>query len=206
MNKEIYNNNNKEGAYEAVVIGVSAGGMRALEKIIPSLPGNFKVPIVIIQHRHSHSDNYEIRFLDKISALTVKEAEEKESITRGVVYFAPSDHHLLIEEDKTFSLCSGELVWYARPSIDVTFEIASEIYGMKLIGIILTGANSDGSNGMKCIKNKGGLTIIQDPATAEFPNMPQAALDATDIDYIVDLDNLITLLIRLIMSPIHGGE
>ncbi|MGA1823761.1 MAG: chemotaxis protein CheB [bacterium] len=195
---------NNSKYYEAVVIGVSAGGIQALEKIIPPLPGDFKAPIIIVQHRHQHSDNYQIQSLDKISALTVKEAEEKETITRGSVYFAPSDHHLLIEGDKTFSLCSGELVCYARPSVDVTFESASEIYGTRLIGILLTGSNSDGSNGMKCIKDRGGLTIVEDPTTAQFPVMPQRAIDTTDIDYIADLDTISTLLIKLVMHARQG--
>jgi two-component system chemotaxis response regulator CheB len=104
---------------------------------------------------------------------------------------------LLIEDDRTFSLCVSEKVNYARPSIDVLFEMAAEVYGDKLIGIILTGANTDGSRGLKGIRAGGGLTIVQDPATAEFEAMPKAALNTTTVDYVLSLQEIGALLNRV---------
>ncbi|NCD43187.1 MAG: chemotaxis protein CheB [Bacteroidia bacterium] len=161
----------------AVVIGASAGGMEALAKIIPPLPEKFPVPIIIVQHISPDSENYITTYLNKLSKLKVKEAEEKESITRGKVYIAPPNYHLLVERNKTFSLTIAERVSYARPSIDVLFETAAEAYGRWLIGIILTGANHDGAAGMYTIQRHGGLTVVQDPYTAEIDTMPRATLE-----------------------------
>lgn len=176
--------------FEAVMIGVSAGGMKALSAIIPLLPKDFILPLVVVQHLHPYADDYLVRYLNEKGQLMVKYAEEKEKIVSGVVYLAPPNYHLLIEDDKTFSFSTEGPVNYARPSIDVLFESAANVYGTGLIGIILTGANYDGSQGLKRIKEMGGLTIVQDPRTAEMDSMPKAAIASTKVDHILPLDQI----------------
>jgi two-component system chemotaxis response regulator CheB len=184
--------------YEAIVIGVSAGGLEALQTVLTPLPANFGLPLIIIQHMHPYSDNYLVHFLNEHCQLGVKEAEEKERIAPGTIYIAPPNYHLLLELDRSFSLSVSEKVNHARPSIDVTFETAADIYGSRLIGIILTGANNDGSLGLKQIKQHGGLTIVQDPKTAEVDSMPRAAIAATVVDHLLPLPKIGTFLIELI--------
>jgi len=182
--------------YEAVVIGVSSGGLTALKYLFSSLPADFSLPIVVVQHVSARSDNQWIKLLNEVSNLNIKEADEKEAIEPGNGYIAPSNYHLLIEKDKTFSLTNGERVNFARPSIDVLFETAAEAYQNKLIGIILTGSNHDGSKGIKRIKEYGGLTIAQDPKTAESSYMPASAIAASQPDYVLSLENIVELLIN----------
>lgn len=183
--------------YEAVVMGASAGGLEALRFILGSLPDDFPLPIIIVQHRHPNSDDYLITCLNERCRLRVKEADEKGKIEGGIVYIAPPNYHLLIEEDRTFSLSVSAHVNYARPSVDVLFETASDTYGAKLIGVILTGANNDGSLGLKEVKEHGGRVIVQDPETAEAASMPKAALKATEVDDILSLDEIASFLCKL---------
>ncbi len=183
--------------YRCIAIGVSAGGMDALSIIIPTLPPTFPIPVVVIQHVSPHSDNFITRYLDNISAIKVKEVDEKEKLKPGVVYTAPPNYHLLVEEDETFSLSLEERVNFARPSIDVFFQSAADVYGPHLVGVILTGANNDGSLGLKMIKAKGGLAIVQDPQTAEVDAMPRAAVEATKVDHILNLEQIGPFLVEL---------
>ena len=184
-------------SYEAIVIGVSLGGMKAMKIMFSHLPKGFKTPIIIVQHISAHSDSQWIQLLNDSYNVDIKEADEKEKIENRNVYFAPPNYHLLIEKDKTFSLTIDERVNYARPSIDVLFESAAEAYKNKVIGIILTGSNSDGTNGIKRIQECGGLTIVQDPKTAEAAYMPTSAIAAIQPDYILSLEDIIMLLIKL---------
>jgi len=183
--------------YEAIVIGVSSGGMKAMKVLFSLLPMNFKTPIVIVQHIGSRSENIWIRLLNEKSHLEIKEADEKEKIEKGKAYVAPPNYHLMIEMDRTFSLTIDERVNYARPSIDVLFESAAEVYRDKLIGIVLTGANNDGTKGIKHIQECGGLTIVQHPDTAESSTMPSSAIAAIHPDYILSLEDIVTLLIEI---------
>jgi two-component system chemotaxis response regulator CheB len=183
--------------FEAAVIGVSAGGMHALKTILPSLPANFPLSIAIVQHRNTQSDGYLAKILGDLSAITIKEAEDKERLLPCVAYLAPADYHLLIEPDRSFSLSVDEKVNFSRPSIDLLFESAADTFAEKLIGIILTGANSDGAEGLRTLKRRGGLAIVQDPDTAEAPCMPGAALRATPVDYIANLEQIGRLLREL---------
>ena len=136
--------------------------------------------------------------------LTVKEADEKEHLEAGIVYLAPPNYHLMVEKDKTLSLTVDERFNYSRPSIDILFESAAEVFGPQLIGVVLTGANSDGSYGLKTIKAAGGLVVVEDPATAEVKTMPQAALDMLFPDYVADhvlpLEKIGPLLVRIAHS------
>jgi len=180
--------------YDAIVIGASAGGFTALAEILPRLPAALAQTVVVVQHLHPEGGEYMVEFLKKRCALPVKEAEDKESILPGVIYVAAAQYHLLIERDRSFSLSLDDKVNYARPSIDVLFESAAATYGPKLIGVVLSGANADGAAGLAAIKARGGLAIVQDPASAEVAFMPQAALDGTAVDHVLDLAGIGRLL------------
>ena len=183
--------------YQAVVIGVSSGGMEVLQVILQSLPADFCLPIIIVQHMHADSDNYLARSLDEKCQLTVREACEKEEIKPGVVYVAPPNYHLLVENDRSFSLSITERVNFARPSIDVLFETAAEVFGANLIGVILTGANYDGCRGLKQIKDGGGVAMVQDPATAIVDSMPREAIAMSKVDYVLPPVKIGPTLVKL---------
>lgn len=183
--------------HEAIVIGASVGGWEALKTLLSALPASFPSPIAIVQHIGERSESFMAELLNQVSRIAVKEAEDKESLSSGTAYLAPPGYHLLIEPDRSFSLSVDERVNHARPSIDVLFESAAEVFGGTLIGIILTGANADGARGLKTIKEYGGLAIVQNPEEAENPTMPKAALTATEVDYIVSLQQLTTILFQL---------
>ncbi|OQW93036.1 MAG: chemotaxis protein CheB [Beggiatoa sp. IS2] len=185
-------------SFAAIVVGSSAGGIRALSTLLTSLPGDFPLPIIIVQHVQPDADSYLATILDKRSALTVKQADDKEFIHKGTVYLAPPNYHLLIEEDRSFSLSLEGLVNFSRPSIDVLFESAVYAYRNQLIGIILTGANHDGSQGLKKIKQFGGYAIVQDPDTAEADAMPRSAIAATKVDKILPVERIGGYLLRLL--------
>ncbi len=184
--------------YDAIVIGASAGGLEALTVILPPIPASFKVPIIIVQHMHAHTKSLLTELLANKCNLRVREAEDKDDLETGTVYFSPPNYHLLIENDRALSLSTDERVNYSRPSIDVLFESAAEVYMERLVGLILTGANSDGSAGLKKIKDMGGLAVVQDPATANIATMPKSAIESTKVDHIIPLDQISKFLINLI--------
>lgn len=164
--------------------------------LLPAFPEKFPYAVIIVQHLGPQSDNTWIKILDNKSQVTVKEAEEKEAIEKGTAYIAPPNYHLLVEKDKTFTLTIDERVNFARPSINVLFETAAEAYKEKLIGIILTGSNDDGANGLQKVKAFGGLTIVQDPATADSAYMPQSAMNKVAVDHVLSLKEIADLLIE----------
>jgi len=183
---------------EAIVIGASAGGMKALEKIVSSLPSDYPIPIIIVQHQKHDSDNFLMRNLDHKCKVNVKEVMASEPIVGNYVYLSPSGYHLLIEADKTFNLSCDEPVNYSIPSIDVLFETAAEVYEKSLVGIVLTGANSDGTKGMKAIRDNGGITVVEDPSTAYVSTMPESVLTCMKPDHVLSLDG-IALFIKSIV-------
>ncbi len=186
--------------FKIVVIGVSAGGTDALCKILGTLPASFPLPVVIVQHLHPDQNGYMIEHLNKIWRMNVEEAIDKTVIKKANIYFAPSDYHLLIEDENTFALSLDEKVCYSRPSIDVLFKSAADVYGEAILAIILTGANSDGTEGIKYIKKKGGMTIAQDPEDAYSPIMPQSAIDTGKIDKILTLNEISNILHKIEVS------
>lgn len=183
--------------YKAIVIGVSAGGLSALRVILAQLPVNYKIPVIIVQHRHPESDNIFEHMLEEICSISVKQIEDKENIDVSTVYVAPPNYHVLVEEDLSFSLSIEDKVNYARPSIDVLFESAADAICPDLIGVILTGANNDGSKGLKKIKEMGGIAIVQEPETAEVAAMPRAAINLTPVDNILPLEKIGRFLVDL---------
>lgn len=197
--------------YEFIVIGASLGGLHALEVLLAGLPKNFTVPVAIAQHRHKNSDGSLSAVLQGQCALPITEVEDKDTIMPGRVYLAPADYHLLVEEGQTkwdrqgeyrtsvptLSLSTDAPVLYARPSIDVLFESAADAYGKKVIGVILTGASNDGSQGLAKIKANGGLTIVQEPSTASCATMPKAAIASVAVDWILPLNEIAPLIVNL---------
>jgi two-component system chemotaxis response regulator CheB len=172
--------------------------MEALREIFMNLYDIFSTPILIVQHLHSHSDSYLANYLNKLTHLLVKEADEKEEISSNTVYIAPPNYHLIVEDDKTISLSTDERINYCRPSIDVLFESAADVYGSDLIGIILTGANKDGANGMMRIKEKGGVLIVQDPTIADVSTMPLSVIKQTEVDHIFSLKEIADYLNQMV--------
>lgn len=183
--------------YEAIVIGGSVGGINALQTVLAPLPADFRLPILVVLHRLPVQEDLLTYALNESCYVTVKEANQNEYIKPGWVYMAPTDYHLLVERDKTLSLSIDPKVCYSRPAIDVLFETAAEAYLAGLIGIILTGANHDGTAGLKKIKQYGGLTIAQDPDTAESKVMPRSAIDENVIDKIFSLAEISSFLTQL---------
>jgi two-component system chemotaxis response regulator CheB len=158
-----------------IVIGGSEGGTDALKLILPLLPPYYKIPLVLVQHRGSDSDDTILKILQRSCALRIVEPEDKEEIVGGKVYIAPADYHLLVEGN-LFYLSLDEPWNYSRPSIDLLFQSVGEVFNQNAIGILLSGANYDGAQGLKFIAQKGGITLVQDPAFAVNPAMPQSAL------------------------------
>jgi two-component system chemotaxis response regulator CheB len=179
-----------------IVMGASLGGLRALVLALRGIPPGFANPLAVVMHRHKDSDGMLLELLQRDLPLPTREASDKEPILPGHVYLAPPDYHLLVEPTY-FSLSVDEPVRYARPSVDVLFESAADAFGPDAIGVVLTGANRDGAEGAARIKAVGGQVIVQDPATAEAPQMPKAVVDIVTPDYIVSLDQIGPLLVQL---------
>lgn len=161
---------------EAVVIGASAGALEALSAILPALPAHYRLPVMIVVHVPPGKKSLLAELFQAKCHIKVHEAEDKEPIIGGTAYFAPPDYHLLVETEKILSLSNEEPVFYSRPSVDVLFESAADAYGPGLTAVVLTGANQDGSKGLKAVTAAGGTAIIQTPAGAYARAMPEAAI------------------------------
>jgi two-component system, chemotaxis family, protein-glutamate methylesterase/glutaminase len=191
--------------YAAVVIGVSTDGVEALKVLLPALPASFPLPFAIVQHRDRRSDGFLAAYLNAMTRIAVSEAEDKEPFSAGHAYLAPAGYHLLIESDRSLSLTVDERVNYSCPSIDVLFKTAADVFAQSLIGIVLTGANADGAQGLKAIKARGGLTVVQDPQTAAAMAMPRDALEATPVDHVLPLERIASLLTqRSARNEVYG--
>jgi two-component system chemotaxis response regulator CheB len=191
-------------AFEIVVVGTSTGGLKALQVLLSGLPGDFSVPIALVQHRGKGSDSGLCEVLSRCTSLPVSEPEDKEPILPGHVYLAPRDYHLLIENG-SFALSTDLPVAYARPSIDVLFESAADEYQERAIGVILTGANRDGARGLARLKSRGGLTLVEDPGSAASREMPEAAIVRTKVDFILPLEEIAPHLAKLSNSANSFG-
>jgi two-component system, chemotaxis family, protein-glutamate methylesterase/glutaminase len=186
-----------EASLGMVVIGASAGAVQALLALLPELPASFPLPVLVVVHVPADRDNVLVSLLQAKCRITVKEAEDKEPIAAGVVYFAPSDYHLLVETDRTMALSTDEPINYSRPSIDVLFESAADACGEGLVGIILTGANHDGAAGLRAVSNAGGVAIVQDSSEAYATAMPDAAREASPSARTMNLDAIASYLSSL---------
>ncbi|QHV97252.1 chemotaxis protein CheB [Spirosoma endbachense] len=179
---------------KAVVIGGSAGSLDVLLKLLPALQPIVSFTAIIVLHRKNSGDSTLEDLLAGRTTIPVREIEDKDTLRPDIIYVAPADYHLLIEKNLTFSLDDSEKVNYSRPSLDVTFESAADVYGDSLVGILLSGANSDGTNGLMAIKKAGGITIAQKPETAQSAFMPQQAIFNVPIDFILDIPELISFI------------
>ena len=189
--------------FSIAVVGASWGGLAALSELIRNLPEDFPIPVAVVQHRSKHADDLLASLLQDITPLRVVDVEDKEPIVPGNVYIAPANYHMLVEQGH-FSLTTDPLVRFSRPSIDVTFVSAADTYPGTTVGVILTGANDDGSRGLRHIVNRGGKAIVQDPATAESRPMPAAALSAVPEAEVLPLVKIAGHLVALTASSAKG--
>lgn len=187
----------RETVTEAIVIGASAGGIEALSAILPQLPRDFARPVMVVIHLPPDRRSLLAELFAAKCAMAVCEADDKVPIVPGTVYFAPADYHLLVETDGRLSLSSEEPVLFSRPSIDVLFETAAEAYGPGLVGVVLSGANEDGAQGLKAIVAAGGRGIVQAPEQARSAEMPLAARAAVPNAEVLDTDAIVRHLLQL---------
>lgn len=191
--------------YQLVAIGTSWGGLRALGRILPALPKDFPLPVVVVQHRRADSPRDAMSaVLDSSSSLPVRDIEDKDPIQPGYVYLAPADYHLIVEPGH-FALSTDGPVDFARPSVDVLFETAADSYGGSLIAVVLTGSNADGSRGLVAVKRGGGLVIAQHPDSAERSNMPLAAIDTGLVDRVLPLGDIAGALTELVSIRVEDS-
>ena len=198
----------KENRIDAVVMGASAGGVDALLTLLAALPGNAPFTVMVVLHVPKDRRNMLPEIFGPKCALPVLEASDKQPAMAGTVYIAPPGYHLLVDRGPTLALSVDEPVNYSRPSVDVLFESAALEYGPRLMGIVLTGANQDGAAGLAAVQGAGGVTVVQDPETAQAPLMPESALQRITPDHVLPLDGIAELLRRLgssTRSPSHGG-
>jgi two-component system chemotaxis response regulator CheB len=182
---------------DAIVIGASAGGMDALLKIFSALTPGFVLPIITVLHLPDERGSHLAEIFQRRLPIPVKEVDDKETVVAGTLYFAAPGYHVSVEEDFSLSLSKEERIYYSRPSIDILFESAADAYGSRLAGVLLTGANQDGAQGLATIKHHGGLTVVQDPRLANAPTMPEAALALHMPDFILPLHDIGQLLVEL---------
>jgi two-component system, chemotaxis family, protein-glutamate methylesterase/glutaminase len=183
--------------YQAIVIGASAGGLQAITYLLVSLPADYPIPVIVVQHRTRDPKDLLEEVLQHKCTITIKQADEKEMIEGGYVYITPPGYYLMIENDRTFSLSSDDDLLRSTPSITGSFESAAQVYKDKLVGIILTGANDDGSDGIRLIKEHGGLIIAQDPKEALAPYMPRAAIATGAVQFSWRLEQISKFLIQI---------
>jgi len=180
--------------FKVVLIGGSAGSLEVLMKILPKMTGIPNYALVIILHRKVSEDNLLEQLFSVKTSVPVKQVEDKTKLTPGFIYVAPSNYHLLFEKQGLLSLDISEKVNYSRPSIDVSFESAADAFGANVTGILLSGANADGTQGLIAIKEAGGTVVIQQPASAEMPYMPDHALANIAADYVLDPNQILEFL------------
>ncbi|HVY40589.1 MAG TPA: chemotaxis protein CheB [Polyangia bacterium] len=189
-----------QGGIDAVVIGGSSGALEALATVVPALPATSAVPIVIVVHLPPDRPSHLAAVLGARTPLPVREAEDKEPLAPGVIYVGPPNYHLLIERGGTFALSADDLLHFSRPSIDVLFESAADAYGPRLAGVILSGANADGADGLATIRRAGGVAIAQSPQAALVRTMPEAAIARARPEYVLGLPEMADLIARITVS------
>ncbi|WP_339532462.1 chemotaxis protein CheB [Pseudomonas mucidolens] len=186
---------------EAVVIGASAGGVEALLSIFAALPSGFALPIIVVLHLPDERRSQLSEVFGRRVSVPVREAQDKELIKPGTLYFAGPGYHLSVEQDRSLSLSQEDRVHHSRPAIDYLFTSAADTYGSGLLAILLTGANQDGAEGLAQVKQSGGTTVVQDPNEARISVMPLAALALHTPDHILTLSRIAVLLASLESSP-----
>lgn len=186
---------------DIIVIGASAGGIEAMQRILSALPPDFPASIFVVQHVSPDSPGILGSILDRAGPLPVRNAEHFQSIRPGNVYVAPPDRHLLVEAPGRILVTRGPKENRFRPAVDPLFRSAARAFGPRVVGVVLTGGLDDGTAGLWAIKRRGGTAIVQDPADALFPSMPESALKHIAVDYCVPLAQIAPLLVRLTQEP-----
>lgn len=184
-------------ACDLLVIGGSAGSLEVLLHILPLLTLPIPFPVIVVVHRKYSEVSTLSTLLSSRTPIRVKEPEDKEDIVDNTIYLAPADYHLLVEQSQLLSLDYSEKVNYSRPSIDVTFETAAEVYGGGVVGILLSGANSDGVLGLTAIKKQNGYVVVQDPETAQTPYMPEQAIKNVKVDEVMNMNDMADFINQL---------
>jgi two-component system, chemotaxis family, protein-glutamate methylesterase/glutaminase len=192
---------NLAGRIDAVVIGASAGGIEALTVLLPALSPGLRPPVFVVLHLPRDRPSVLVDIFTRKCAVPVREAEDKEMVAAGTVYFAPNDYHLLLDPGPQLALSADDPVHHSRPSVDVLFESAADIYRDRLLGIILTGANEDGASGLAAVHDAGGVTMVQRPDTALAPHMALSALKLRPADCVLTLTEIAGMLQTLDASP-----
>ncbi|WP_434600947.1 chemotaxis protein CheB [Pseudomonas sp. Z4-7] len=182
---------------EAIVVGASAGGVEALLNIFTPLRKGFSLPVLVVLHLPDERNSQLAQVFRHRLAIPVEEARDKQDIRPGTLYVATPGYHLSIEADRSLSLSLEAPVHHSRPSIDVLFESAADVYGPRLLAVVLTGANNDGARGLARVKELGGITVVQDPKEAQVSTMPEAALTLHEPDHILTLQGIGQLLAGL---------
>ena len=183
-----------QGQVDAIAIGASAGGIDALSVLLPALPSSMRVPVFVVLHLPRERPSLLVDIFQPKCAAAVCEAQDKDPVQPGIVYFAPPDYHLLVDQGPQVVLSADDLVNFSRPSVDVLFESAADVYGGRLLGMVLTGASHDGALGLRAIHEAGGWTAVQQPDGAYSPLMAEAALRRTAVDFVLPLDDMARLL------------
>jgi two-component system chemotaxis response regulator CheB len=184
-----------------VALAASAGGITALREVLGALPAAFPVPVLVVQHLAPHHDSIIAEVLGRRAVLPVKLAEDTERIVPGTVYVAPPDHHLLVTADGRAQLIVGELVHFVRPAADQLFESVAKVYGPRALACVLSGTGRDGAQGAAAVKGGGGIVIVEDPESAQFKGMPEAAVRACAVDHVLPLAEIGPALRRLAGMP-----
>jgi two-component system chemotaxis response regulator CheB len=185
-------------AFDVIGVAASAGGLRALSELLSGLPPIFPAALVVVQHLDPRHRSLMADILSRRTPLRVKQAEQQDQIQPGVVYIAPPDQHLLVNPDGTLALSHSEMVHFVRPSADLLLESLAGSYRERAIAVVLTGAGSDGAMGVRAVHKTGGTVIVQDRHSAEFPGMPEAAIDTGDVDFVLPLSEIPPALIKMV--------
>ena len=186
--------------FDIVALGASAGGIKAISRILSALPADFPATLVIVQHLDPRHRSLMAHILSRCTPLNVKQAQERDELAPGTVYIAPPNHHLLVNPDGTLSLTQSELVHFVRPCADLLFDSVAGSYKERAIAVVLTGTGNDGSIGVQGIKKMGGTVIAQNQESSEFFGMPNAAIQTGIVDFILPLEEIASVLVSLINS------
>ena len=177
-------------SYQAIVIGASAGGLKALSQLMADFDESLQLPVLITKHLASDDKGGAAAVLNAATRLNVVDAKDKQILRGGTCYLAPANYHMLVENEQQICLSMDEKVCHSRPSIDVLFQSAAWVFGDRLVAVILTGANDDGSDGVRAVKAKGGVTIAQNPESAEVATMPKSAIATQCVDHVLSLEKM----------------
>ena len=189
-------------AFEVVALAASAGGLRALSQVLGGLPTGFPAALVVVQHLDPHHPSHLAEILNHRTPLHVKEAEEGDRLSHGVVQIAPPDRHLLVRPDGTLELSRAEAVHFSRPSADLLFESLAVSFGPRAVAVVLSGSGSDGDRGVRAVKARGGFVIAQNAASSEFFGMPGSAIRSGVVDRVLPLDDIAPALVSLLAGAI----